>query len=100
MCVQLLSRNKIKEYILGRFLACVKERKKETLRKKEGKTDREKRQRKKTKRKKKRTKERTNGRTDERTYERKYAGSTFRRKLFCCLSKYCEKVLVIVVVKV
>ena len=33
---------------------------------------------------------------DERTtYERKYAGSTFRRKLFCCLSKYCAKVLVI-----
>ena len=91
---------KIKEYILGRFLASVCEREKETLRKKEGKKERENRHRKKTDIKKKRTKERTNGRTDGRTYERKYAGSTFRRKLFCCLSKNCATVLVIVVVKV
>ena len=85
MCVQQLSRNEIKEYILGRFLACVKVRKKE---------------RKKTKRKKtERNKKRTNEQTDERTYERKYAGLTFKRKLFCCLSKYCAKLLVIVVFK-
>ena len=46
------------------------ERKKETLRKKEGKKERENRHRKKTDIKKKRTKERTNERTDGRTNAR------------------------------
>ena len=78
------------------------ERKKEINFKKESRKERkrEKRQRKKTERKKKkRRNERMNGRMDKCTYERKYAGSTFRRKLFYCLSKYSAKVLVIVVVK-
>ena len=53
----------------------------------------------KEKRQKEKKTERKKKRTDERMYERKYAGSTFKRKLFCCLSKYCAKVLVIVVFK-
>ena len=48
--------------ILGRFLACVKERKKETLRKKVGKKEREKKD--KGKRQKDRKNEGTNKRTD------------------------------------
>ena len=63
-------------------------------RKKERKRQKEKRQK-----ERKNNNEQTNERTDERTYERKYAGSTFKRKLFCCLSKHCAKVLVIVVFK-
>ena len=51
------------------------------------------------KKKDRKKKDRKKEKTNERTNERKYAGSTFKRKLFCCLSKYCAKVLVIVVFK-
>ena len=88
-----LSRNKIKEHIFGRFLACVNEGRKE--RKKKRKKDRQKERKKKMKeRKNEPTKERTNAQTNERMDgqtggrmdDRKLADSNCRRKLFC-LSK-------------
>ena len=95
---QKLSRNKIKEYILGRFLACVKERRKE--RKKEGQTER----------KKERKKERTNEPTDERTNgwtDRQADGWTTESLLTRIVDESCfvcrssvQKYLVIVVVKI
>ena len=91
---QKLSRNKIKEYILGRFLACVKERRKE--RKKEGQTERK--------------KERTNEPTDERTNgwtDRRADGWTTESLLTRIVDESCfvcqssvQKYLVIVVVKI
>ena len=78
-----MSRNKIKEYILGRFLACVKERKKETLKKKEGKKERKKTKKKRLKKEKtnegrnERTDVRTNARTNESTLARLLDESCF-----------------------
>ena len=73
--MQELPRNKIKEYILSRFLACLKERK-------NGK-------------KHERTNERTDGRTNENTLSRLLDASCF----VVCRSTV-QKYLVIVVVKV
>ena len=83
--------------ILGRFLACVKERKKETLRKKEGKKEREKKDKEKRQkeRKNERRNERTDGRTNARTNE-----STLARLLDKSCFFVCRGTVVIVVVKV
>ena len=88
MCVQHLSRNKNKEYILGRYLACVKERRKE------GRKERKKKERKKEKKN-----ERTDGRTDDSTNESMLARLLDESCFVVCRSTV-QKFLVIAVVKV
>ena len=104
MCVQKLSQNKIKEYILGRYLACVKEGRKEGRkeRKKERTKERKKKERKKEKKQEKkneRTNEQTDGRTDKSTNESILARLLDVSCFVVCRSTV-QKHLVIIVVKV